>query len=115
MRVRSVSSSCPAAPTNGSPCLSSLKPGASPTIITSAGHGPVPGTACVRVACSPHFVHARTSAWSSVSSAAALSDFDPCLERDQIAGLAHDLHHRLELLTVQRHQRQPERSGGEAH
>ena len=34
------------------------------TIMMSAGHGPVPGTAWVRVACRPHFVHERISEWS---------------------------------------------------
>src|SRR5207302_11082671 len=64
MRASSVSSSLPAAPTNGSPCRSSLKPGASPTIIRSAGHGPTPGTACVRVACRPQLLHDLMVSWS---------------------------------------------------
>ncbi len=45
----SSSSSLPARPTNGRPCSSSLAPGASPTIITSAGAGPSPGTKFVHV------------------------------------------------------------------
>src|SRR5205085_11397388 len=108
IRPSNVSSSLPAGPTNGSPWRSSLKPGASPTIITSAGHGPTPGTACVRVACSPQALQARTSAWSRSSSIAALSDVDSSLERDQVAGRLDGLHHRLELLVGERNQRQPE-------
>src|SRR5579872_3265171 len=116
MRFRSVSSSFPAGPTNGSPCRSSLKPGASPTIITSAGHGPTPGTACVRVACSAQLLHPRMVSWSSRSSGGALSDFHPGLgEGYVLAGLIDRLHHRLELLVGQGHERQPERSGLEAH
>src|SRR5437773_11564098 len=98
MRPSSVSRSLPAGPTNGSPCRSSLKPGASPTIITSAGHGPAPGTACVRVACRLHLVQPRTSSWRTASSATELSDFDSRLERDEVACLANDLHDRLKLL-----------------
>src|SRR5467141_1811894 len=115
MRASRVSSSLPAAPTNGSPCRSSLKPGASPTIMMSAGHGPTPGTACVRVAWSPHLTHARTSAWSWLSSAVRLSDFDSRLERDQVAGISDGRHHRLELIVRERNQGQAERTGGEAH
>src|ERR1700687_675220 len=43
IRDSRVSSSLPAAPTNGSPCRSSLKPGASPTIRMAGGQGPHPG------------------------------------------------------------------------
>src|SRR5690349_1259728 len=96
MRARRVSSSLPAGPTKGSPCRSSLNPGASPTIITSAGQGPTPGTACVRVACRPHLVQARTSACRT--SSAVLGDFLYRLERDEVPGLLHDLHDRMELL-----------------
>ena len=45
---RSSSSSFPAWPTNGTPCLSSWKPGASPTNIRSACGLPEPKTTCVR-------------------------------------------------------------------
>src|SRR3954465_8704527 len=45
----SLPSSWPAAPTNGTPCLSSWKPGASPTNIRSASGEPEPKTTCVRV------------------------------------------------------------------
>src|SRR5919206_1841811 len=48
MPPRSFSSSFPACPTNGSPCLSSWKPGASPTNIRSASESPTPKTTCVR-------------------------------------------------------------------
>ena len=44
------SSSLPARPTNGLPCLSSLNPGASPTNIRSASGSPVPNTT---VSCGP--------------------------------------------------------------
>src|SRR2546429_4214738 len=112
MRASRVSSSLPAAPTNGSPCRSSLNPGASPTIITLAGHGPTPGTACVRVACSPQFLQDRIVSWSRSSSDGALSDFDSCFgEGDVLARVVDRLHHRLQLLIRERHQRQPERAG----
>ena len=45
----SLSSSLPAWPTNGRPCLSSLAPGASPTNIRSASAFPEPNTTVVRV------------------------------------------------------------------
>src|SRR5436305_1958537 len=116
MRASSVSSSLPAAPTKGSPWRSSLKPGASPTIMTSAGHGPTPGTAWVRVACSPQFLHARMDSWSDSSSEGALSDFDSGLgESDVLAGVAHELHDRGQLVIVQGHERKPERAGEKSH
>src|SRR5229473_1095043 len=96
MRASSVSRSLPAAPTKGSPCRSSLKPGASPTIMMSAGHGPTPGTACVRVAWSPHLTHARTSAWSWFSSDDKLSDFHSRLERYEVSRVPNRLHRRLD-------------------
>src|ERR1035437_9994140 len=46
--ARSFSSSFPAWPTNGRPCLSSWKPGASPTNINAACGLPAPKTTCVR-------------------------------------------------------------------
>src|ERR1700674_1249371 len=104
MRESRVSSSFPAAPTKGSPCRSSLKPGASPTIMMSAGCGPTPGTAWVLVAWSPHLVQARTSAWSCSRRVGALSDFDACLERDQVASCPDGDHHRLELILRERDQ-----------
>src|ERR1700674_630616 len=109
MRASRVSSSLPAAPTNGSPWRSSLKPGASPTIMMSAGHGPIPGTAWVLVACSPHLVQARTSAWR------ALSDFDACFERDQVARLSNGEHDRVELVLCEWDQGKAERPRWEAH
>ena len=48
MPASSFPSSWPAAPTNGTPCLSSWKPGASPTNIRSAVGEPEPKTTCVR-------------------------------------------------------------------
>src|SRR5439155_24665907 len=110
----SVSSSLPAAPTKGLPCMSSLKPGASPTIITSAGQGPVPGTACVRVAWSPHWVQARICALSRSRVGSSLSDFHSRRwKADQVARVLDHLHHFLEVLGGHRRQRQPEGSGGE--
>ena len=54
----SVSRSRPAWPTNGSPCLSSFAPGASPTNIRSASALPAPNTTVWRVEAScGHFVH----------------------------------------------------------
>src|SRR4051794_37225217 len=58
----SFESSWPAAPTNGTPCLSSWKPGASPTNIRSASGEPAPNTTCVRPRASAHFVQPDTSA-----------------------------------------------------
>src|SRR5438874_11073846 len=105
MRARSVSSSLPAAPTNGSPWRSSLKPGASPTIMTSAGQGPTPGTACVRVACRPQFLHERMVSWSASSSVGALSDSDPGLGKgDVFARVADRLHDGFLLLVGEWHQ-----------
>jgi hypothetical protein len=52
----------PAAPTNGTPPLSSWKPGASPTNISSAVGEPEPKTTCVRVSASAQRVHPAT--WS---------------------------------------------------
>src|ERR1700736_6216355 len=115
MRASSVSRSLPAAPTNGSPRRSSLKPGASPTIMMSAGHGPTPGTACVRVACSAHLTHERISPWSWFSSDDKLSDFDSSFECDQVPRLADRLHDRLQLIVGERDQRQPERTGWGSH
>src|SRR5579859_388884 len=113
MRASNVSSSFPAAPTNGSPWRSSLKPGASPTIMMSAGHGPTPGTAWVRVAWSPQFLHARIVSWSWLSSGERLSDSDSSfrLEGDELAGFVDCAHHRRQLLVGERHEGKPERSG----
>src|SRR5437764_11303419 len=61
MPARSLPSSWPAAPTNGTPCLSSWKPGASPTNIRSAVDEPAPKTTCVRPLARAHFVHPATS------------------------------------------------------
>src|SRR5438128_371676 len=116
MRPSSVSRSLPAAPTKGSPCRSSLNPGASPTIITFAGHGPTPGTACVRVACSPQFLHDRMVSWSLSSSGGALSDFHSWLrEGDEFARVVDRLQDRLKLLIGQRDQGEAEWAGVEAH
>src|SRR5262245_28628627 len=54
-------SSCPARPTNGSPCRSSSAPGASPTNTTGAWSDPTPNTTWVRVSQRPHLRHWRTS------------------------------------------------------
>src|SRR5438128_5356841 len=74
MPASSCSRSFPAAPTNGTPCLSSWKPGASPTNIRSAFGLPDPNTTCVRPCGSAHFVQPETSrskAASSVSDSVA--------------------------------------------
>ena len=63
-------SSSPARPTNGRPWRSSLKPGPSPTNITSVSGWPSPGTAFVRPAWSRQLVHDRTCAAISSSAAA---------------------------------------------
>ena len=57
----SPSSSLPAWPTNGTPCLSSWNPGASPTNIRSALGEPAPNTTCVRPCESAHFVQSATA------------------------------------------------------
>src|SRR5690348_5452294 len=115
MRASSVSRSLPAAPTNGSPCRSSLKPGASPTIMIVAGQGPTPGTAWVRVACSPQFLHDRMVSWSWFRAVGALSDFDSRPGKgDVLAGFVDGLQHRLQLVVGQRHQGQAEWTGVEA-
>src|SRR4051794_14802286 len=58
---RSVSSSFPAWPTKGRPCLSSWKPGASPTKSRSAAGLPAPKTTCVRPAARRQRVHAAAA------------------------------------------------------
>src|SRR3954451_6476265 len=72
----SVSSSRPAWPTNGRPCLSSFAPGASPTNIRSASALPEPKTTVWRAAAScGHLVHAcacRQTALSSSRRSAAV-------------------------------------------
>src|SRR6476469_1678690 len=62
----SLSSSFPAWPTKGTPCLSSWKPGASPTNIRSACGLPAPKTTCVRPCASRQRVQlAVATAYSS--------------------------------------------------
>src|SRR5580765_6898727 len=73
MPARSLPSSCPAAPTNGTPCLSSWNPGASPTNIRSAAGEPEPKTTCVRVWESGQRVHSATPSRKAASSAWLLS------------------------------------------
>src|SRR5438067_1626796 len=66
----SVVRSCPAAPTKGSPCLSSWKPGASPTNMRSAFGLPEPNTTWVRPCARRQRVQpavASAYAWSSSS------------------------------------------------
>src|SRR6186997_1200088 len=72
MPSRSFDSNWPAAPTNGTPCLSSWKPGASPTNIRSALGLPAPNTTCVRPCASRQRVHPAVAApySSSVSTGA---------------------------------------------
>src|SRR5205085_3917275 len=64
------SSSLPAWPTNGTPCWSSWKPGASPTKSRSASGWPTPKTVCVRVACNGQRAQPATSCSSAASPAA---------------------------------------------
>src|SRR5215212_770301 len=74
MPASSWSSSFPAAPTNGTPCLSSWKPGASPTNMRSAAGSPDPNTTCVRPPASGQRVQSATAsryAWRSVAAATA--------------------------------------------
>src|SRR5436305_1099243 len=66
--ARSLSSSFPAWPTNGTPCLSSWKPGASPTNIRSASGLPLPKTTCVRPSCRRQRVQPATWRWNASSS-----------------------------------------------
>src|SRR5438094_1550514 len=73
MPASSLSSSLPAWPTNGIPCLSSWKPGASPTNIRSAFGSPEPKTTCVRPPASGHFVQPETTSAKARSSSARVS------------------------------------------
>src|SRR5438270_5883250 len=121
MPARSVSSSFPAWPTKGFPCRSSLKPGASPTIMIWAGQGPLPGTALVRVAWSPQRVQASTARCRrssrcalESSSSGSLTDTQPDREADELARLADDGKQLVELRIRQRRQWQPERTRLEA-
>src|SRR5690348_9525236 len=61
------SSTRPAGPTNGRPCLSSWSPGCSPTNITPAPAAPSPKTVCVPVCQSGHALQSAASARSSSS------------------------------------------------
>src|SRR5205823_4336447 len=54
----------------GTPCLSSWKPGASPTNIKSAFGSPDPKTTCVRPPASAHFVQPATTSPKACSSSA---------------------------------------------
>src|SRR5437879_4070549 len=77
MPASSLSSSLPAWPTNGRPCLSSWNPGASPTNIRSAFGSPTPKTTCVRPSESRQRVQPATSrpkASSSVNCVRVSSD-----------------------------------------
>src|SRR6266516_4086804 len=73
MPSSSWSSSVPAAPTNGTPCLSSWKPGASPTNIRSESGSPEPKTTWVRPPASAHFVQPATTSPKARSSSARVS------------------------------------------
>src|SRR5437763_12019643 len=67
----SLSSSFPAWPTNGTPCLSSWNPGASPTNSRSACGWPEPKTTCVRPSESRHLVQPATESARTASSCIA--------------------------------------------
>src|SRR5215204_1714966 len=58
----------PEAPEKGLPSLSSLKPGASPTMKSPAFSGPSPKMTCVLEWHRPHFVQSRASFWASAKS-----------------------------------------------
>src|SRR6266576_6155943 len=73
MPSSSCSSSFPAAPTNGMPCLSSWKPGASPTNIRSESGSPAPNTTWVRPSASAHLVQPATSSPKARSSSTLVS------------------------------------------
>src|SRR5438093_9472820 len=73
MPASSCSSSFPAAPTNGTPCLSSWKPGASPTNMRSEFGSPEPKTTCVRPPASAHLVQPATTSPKARSSSARVS------------------------------------------
>src|SRR5881275_2190179 len=72
----SLSSSFPAWPTNGTPCLSSWKPGASPTNSRSACGCPDPNTTCVLPSESRQLVQPATESARTASS---------CIAADPIA------------------------------
>src|SRR6185436_6849439 len=62
--------SCPAAPTNGSPCASSSAPGASPTNISDAFVSPTPNTTfCRALARFGHFIQTNARSRSSANAA----------------------------------------------
>src|SRR3954451_21271692 len=67
MPSKSFDRSLPAAPTNGTPCLSSWNPGASPTNISSAVAEPEPKTTCVRVCASAQRVQPATASPNATS------------------------------------------------
>src|SRR5512132_3800212 len=73
MSASNWSSSLPAAPTNGTPCLSSWNPGASPTNIRSESGFPEPNTTCVRPPASAHFVQPATTSPNARSSSTLVS------------------------------------------
>src|SRR5438094_5235355 len=86
----SLSSSLPAWPTKGTPCLSSWKPGASPTNIRSASGLPLPKTTCVRPSCRRQRVQpatCRAKASSSVNCSAAATRTAAATTRRAVAGL----------------------------
>src|SRR5262245_38398445 len=74
MPLSSFASSCPAAPTNGTPCLSSWKPGASPTNMRSAVAEPEPKTTCVRPFARAQRVQPATASPYAARLSSAVSD-----------------------------------------
>src|SRR5947209_7727718 len=98
MPSRSFDSSWPAAPTNGTPCLSSWKPGASPTNIRSASGAPAPKTTCVRPCESAHFVQSATASRYARSSAAATGSSATAATKAGLSGGAVRCERRAELL-----------------
>src|ERR671937_1521821 len=94
------SSSLPAAPTNGTPCLSSWKPGASPTNIRSASGSPEPKTTWVRPCASAQRVQPATSSrnarssWAGASSVTAATTSAATAAATECAGLPGGARHR---------------------
>src|SRR5919197_3112696 len=94
MPASSCSSSFPAAPTNGTPCLSSWKPGASPTNIRSALGSPEPKTTCVRPPASAQRVQPATWSRYACSSVTAATAPAATAAATECAGLPGGADHR---------------------
>src|SRR4051794_11517913 len=104
MPSRSFERSFPAAPTNGTPCLSSWNPGASPTNIKSAVDEPDPKTTCVRPSASaqrmqpattsPYAIRLRSAAASTATAATTSAEAGAArraVSRERLAELLRHL------------------------